>query len=160
MKEIREAQRKWRKAKALAGRKCFEDGNVGMAKKLSDCAMFTGDETLEQMVGMMFSAKGAEFLTRFGFPDIETFRKFIKYEPDRLGVYIDKGEISLRSVKNIFAVGNTIVRAKCDETALYRIIAMHGASVHAEASGYAVVKVEKDAFSNVEVSKNDNAKVL
>ena len=160
MREIKEAQRKWRKAKALAGAKVFEQGNTKMAQRLSECAMFTGDETLEEMIALMFSAQGAEFLTTFGFPDLETFRKFTKYQPERFGVYIDCGEIALRGVKNIFVVGNTIASIKCDQTALYRIILMHGASAEIEASGYSVIKIEKDGVSSYNIKVSDNAKVM
>ena len=160
MKEIREAQKKWRKAKVQAGDYCFEHGKTEMAKKLSECTMFKGYETLEEMISMMFSAKGAEFLTKFNFPDIETFRKFIKYDPERFGVFIDKGEIALSQEKNIFVVGNTIARVKCDQTALYRIIAMHGASVEIEASGYSVIKIEKDGISKININKTEFAKIL
>lgn len=160
MREIKEAQRKWRKAKALAGAKVFEQGNTQMAQRLSECAMFTGDETLEEMIALMFSAQGAEFLTTFGFPDLGTFRKFTKYQPERFGVYIDCGEIALRGVKNVFVVGNSSVTLKCDETELYRIILMHGASVRIEASGYAVLNIEKDGLSKCEINKTEFVKVL
>lgn len=160
MREIKEAQKKWRKAKALAGKTCFEQGNTKMAQRLSECAMFTGNETLEEMVSLMFSAQGSEFLTTFGFPDLDTFRKFIRYQPERFGVFIDKGEIALSQEKNIFVVGNTTARIKCSETALYRIILMHGAAADIEASGYAVIKVERDGLSKCEIHKTEFAKVL
>lgn len=160
MKEIIEAQKEWQKAKAQAERYCLEHGKGELAKKLSICQMFRGDESLEDMVSLMFSAQGSEFLTRFSFPDIATFRKFLKYNPERLGVYIDKGEIALRGEKNIFVVGNTTARIKCDETALYRIILMHGASADIEASGYAVLNIEKDGVSGYKIKVSDNAKVM
>ena len=160
MREIKEAQKKWRKAKALAGKTCFEQGKTKMAQRLSECAMFTGNETLEEMVCLMFSAQGSEFLTTFGFPDLDTFRKFLKYQPERFGVFIDKGEISLSQEKNIFVVGNTTARIKCGETALYRIILMHGAAADIEASGYAVLKIEADSISKYNLKKTDFAKVL
>ena len=115
---------------------------------------------MEEMISLMFSSQGAEFLTTYGFPDIETFRKFKKYNPERFGVYIDCGKISLPGVQRAFLVGNTQADMKCDQTALYRIIAMHGASVEIEASGYAVVKIEKDVNSEVKGSFSGMAKRL
>lgn len=160
MKEIKEAQKKWCKAKALAEKKSFEQGKTQLAQRLSECAMFTGDETFEEMISMMFSARGSEFLTKFRFPDLDTFRKFIKYHPENHGIYIDCGKIALRDVKNIFVVGNTAASVKCEETALYRVILMHGASAVIEASGYSVLKVTKDSISKVEIHITEFAKVL
>lgn len=34
-------------------------------------------------------------MTAYNFPNIATFRRFKKYHPERYGVYIDSGEISL-----------------------------------------------------------------
>ena len=112
------------------------------------------------MISLMFSAQGAEFLTTYGFPDIETFRMFKKYHPERFGVYIDCGKINLLGVQRAFLVGNTQAEIKCDETALYRIILMHGASAEIEASGYSVVKIEKDGVSEVKGSFSGMAKRL
>lgn len=160
MKEIFEAQKKWRNAKVLAGSICLQRGDQEMARKLSECHMFKGTESLSEMIDLMFSAQGSEFLTTFGFPDLATFRKFIKYQPERLGVFIDKGEIALSQEKNIFVVGNTTARIKCSETALYRIMLMHGASAVIEASGYSVVSVKSDDESEVSIIESDNCKIL
>lgn len=160
MKEIKDAQKKWRAAKQQAQASCETAHQYDMARKLGACQMFTGEESMEEMIRLMFSPQGAEFLTTFGFPDLDTFRKFTKYQPERLGVFIDKGEISLSQEKNIFVVGNTTARIKCSETALYRIILMHGASADIEASGYAVLKVEKDGVSSYNINKTEFVKVL
>lgn len=160
MKEIVEAQKKWQKAKDQARRICLERGKSELADRISVCTMFKGTETLEEMISLMFSAQGSEFLTRFGFPSLETFRKFIKYHPEKMGVWIDKGKIALSGEKNIFMVGNTTASIKCDQTALYRIILMHGASAEIEASGYSVIKIEKDGVSDYNIKVSDNAKVM
>ena len=160
MKEIVEAQKKWQKAKDQARRICLERGKSELADRISVCTMFKGTETLEEMISLMFSAQGAEFLTTYGFPDIETFRMFKKYHPERFGVYIDCGKINLSGVQRAFLVGNTQAEIKCDETALYRIILMHGASAEIEASGYSVVKIEKDGVSEVKGSFSGMAKRL
>ena len=160
MKEIVEAQKKWRRAKVLASASCIRQGKRDVAEKLNVCNMFKGTESMEEMIPLMFSAQGAEFLTTYGFPDIETFRMFKKYHPERFGVYIDCGKINLSGVQRAFLVGNTQAEIKCDETALYRIILMHGASAEIEASGYSVVKIEKDGVSEVKGSFSGMAKRL
>ncbi len=161
MKElIAEIQKQWVKHKMLAQKSCEQNADYGTARKLNLCAMFKGNETLEELIALMFSPQGAEFLTTYDFPDIATFRKFKKYHPERLGVYIDCGNIAISEPKKAFMVGNTTAQIKCDKTQSNRIIAMCGASVSVEASGYAVVKIEKDSSSKVTYSSKDHSKIL
>ena len=160
MKEIVEAQKKWQKAKDQARRICLERGKSDLADRISVCTMFKGTESLDDAASLVFSAQGSEFMTRFGFPSLDTFRSFLKFNPEKYGAYIDKGEIALSGEKNIFVVGNTTASIKCDQTALYRIILMHGASAEIEASGYSVVKIERDENSEVKGSFSGMAKRL
>lgn len=160
MKEITEAQKAWEKAKHKAYRDKQEANELEYARKLSECRMFKGTETLEEVTGLMFSPQGTEFLTKFGFPDLATFRKFKKYHPERYGVYIDCGRISLSEARKVFLVGNSSATLDYRETAGSRIILMHGARAVITASGYSVVKIEHDALSNVKYEAGDHAKVL
>ena len=115
---------------------------------------------MEEMINLMFSPQGAEFLTANNFPDIATFRRFKKYHPEQLGVYIDASEISLSDARKIFLVGNTTARLKYAQTQGNRLILMCGATALIEASGYCVLKIEKDDKSNVEVNVSGHAKVM
>ena len=160
MKEIKDAQKKWKVAKDAAQAKYENLYQYEMARKLEACKMFTGEESMEEMINLMFSPQGAEFLTENNFPDIATFRRFKKYHPEQFGVYIDAGEISLSEAKNVFLVGNTTARLKYAQTQGNRLILMCGATARIEASGYCVLKIEKDDKSNVEVNVSGHAKVM
>ena len=160
MKEIKDAQKKWKVAKDAAQAKYEKSYQYEMARKLEACQMFTGEESMEEMINLMFSPQGAEFLTENNFPDIATFRRFKKYHPEEFGVYIDAGEISLSEAKNVFLVGNTTARLKYAQTQGNRLILMCGATARIEASGYCVLKIEKDDKSNVEVNVSGHAKVM
>ena len=116
--------------------------------------------TLEELIGLMFSPRGVEFMTTYNFPDIATFRRFKKYRPERYGVYIDSGKISLSEARKIFLIGDTAAELKYRQTAGNRLFLMCGAKVSVAASGYAVVKVEKDKDSEVSYIVQDNAKIL
>ena len=152
MKElIRRIQREWRAAKDAAQAQCADSGQYEMAAKLEACDMFKGDETLEELIGLMFSPRGVEFMTAYNFPNIATFRRFKKYHPERYGVYIDSGEISLLEARKVFLIGDTTGN---------RLFLMCGAKASVAASGYAVVKVEKDKDSEVSYIVQDNAKIL
>lgn len=160
MKEIKDAQKKWKVAKDAAQAKYEKSYQYEMARKLEACKMFTGEESMEEMINLMFSPQGAEFLTENNFPDIATFRRFKKYHPEQFGVYIDAGEISLSEARRVFLVGNTTARLKYAQTQGNRLILMCGATARIEASGYCVLKIEKDDKSNVEVNISGYAKVM
>lgn len=160
MKElIKKIQKEWQKAKQEAQKMCASSGNMELAQKLADCTMFKGSEDLEQLIKLMFTPQGIEFLTRFNFPDLATFRKFKKYHPERYGVYIDYGKISLIEQRKVFLVGDTSAELSYRETAASRVYLMHGASAAIIAGGYSVIKIEHDASSNVSILKQDNAVV-
>lgn len=157
---IKHIQDEWTAAKKAAQTLCENKGDYSMAFKLEECEMFKGNETLEELIDLMFTPKGIEFMTRYNFPDLATFRKFKKYHPEQFGVYIDFGKISLAEVRRAFLVGNTIATANYRETVGNRLYLMHGATATIVASGYSIVKVEKDDSSKVDCSTNDRAKVL
>lgn len=157
---IKKTQFEWLKAKAEAQHKCESVSNTDMARKLSACTMFKGDENFQSLIDLMFTPQGTEFMTTYGFPDIETFRKYKPFNPEQYGVYIDCGEIELQDPKKAFVVGNTIATIKCSQNAANRIVAMCGASACISASGYSVVKIEKDSTSKVIYTAHDHAKIL
>lgn len=158
MKElIKKIQKEWQKAKDEAQMMCASIGNKELAQKLADCTMFKGTEDLEQLIRLMFTPQGIEFLTKYNFPDLATFRKFKKYHPERYGVYIDCGEISLSEARRVFLVGNSSATLNYWETAGNRVYLMHGARASIVASGYAVIKIEHDAKSNVSYITKDKA---
>lgn len=157
---VRRIQNEWRAAKDAAQARCMERGQYDMAQKLGACKMFRGDESLEELIALMFTSQGVEFLTTNNFPSLDTFRLFKKYHPERFGVFIDCGEISLSEARKVFLIGDTTAELKYRETAGNRAFLMHGAKASVIASGYSVVKVEKDGLSNVSYIVQDNAKIL
>lgn len=156
-KLIRNIQRDWQQAKKAAEEQCASIGNMDLAQKLAGCTMFKGTEDLGQLIKLMFTPQGIEFLTRYNFPDLDTFRKFKPYHPERYGVYIDCGKIELSEARRVFLVGRSSATLKYRETAGNRVYLMHGAQASIIASGYAVIKVEHDKKSNVSYSTSENA---
>lgn len=159
-KLIKAVQTDWAKAKSKAETRCRKVGKTELADKLAACDMFLGIETLPELVRLMFSPQGIEFMTSFNFPSIETFRLFKPYHPEELGVYIDFGNISLTDKRNVFLVGDTTAEVKCHQTAQYHVNLMCGAKATILAFGYSVVKVESDRKSQFAYIANDHAKVL
>lgn len=159
-KLIKQIQEEWQVAKEAAAKQCELNGEYRMAQLLRECKMFRGDETLEELINLMFTPRGIEFLTRFHFPSLNTFRKFLRYKPERFGVYIDAGKIALTDTERAFLVGKTTAYIKYGKTALNRLYMMHGATANITAKGFSVVKVERDATTDIEIKIEDNARLL
>ncbi len=157
---IKKIQAEWKAAKDAAQAQCADSGRYEMAQKLGACDMFKGNESLEELIALMFSPRGIEFLTTYNFPDIGIFRRFKKYHPERFGVYIDCGKISLSEARKVFLIGDTTAEIKYRETAGNRLFLMCGAQASIIVSGYSVVKVEKDKSSRVDYIVQGNARIL
>lgn len=154
---IKSVHADWLKAKSRAQQRCERAGHLEMAAKLAACDMFTGDETLPELIDKMFAPQGIEFMTTFGFPDINTLRRFIPYHPEQYGVFIDAREIVLTDAQRVYVIGNTSARLTYAKTQGNTVVMMHGAHADITAAGYAVVKVERDDKSRVTVTAHDHA---
>lgn len=157
---IKNIRKKWLEAKKEAARRCAAQGNLRLAQRILDCDLFTGNESFEDLIDLIFSPQGIEFLTTFNFPDLATFRKFKKYRPERYGVYIDSGEISLSESRRAFLIGNTTAKIIYRQTAGNRLNLMCGATADVVAEGYSLIRIEKDSSSSVSVDADPHAKIL
>lgn len=157
---IKSVHADWLKAKSRAQQRCERAGHHEMAAKLAACDMFTGSETLPELIDKMFAPQGVEFMTTFGFPDMNTFRRFIPYHPEQYGVFIDAREIALTDVSRVYLIGNTSARLNYATTQGNKVVAMHGAHADITAAGYSVVKVERDKFSTVNTSSTEHAIIM
>ncbi|MCM1166761.1 MAG: hypothetical protein NC401_12215 [Ruminococcus sp.] len=143
--------------KKRAAAMCRRAGNYDVADKIDACDIFSGDETLPELIDKIFTPQGREFMTSFGFPDIETFRRFIPYHPEQYGVFIDASEIAITDVSRVCLIGNTSARLNYAKTQGNTVILMHGANADIIAAGYSVVKVELGAQCRYHADKRDNA---
>lgn len=159
-KLIKSIHADWTAAKAKAEARCRRAGMTELANKLAACDMFLGIETLPELIQLIFSPQGIEFMTSFDFPKIETFRKFKPYRPERFGVYIDCGKISLSEQRKVFLIGDTTAELKYRQTARNHAYLMCGAQATIIASGYSVVKTESDRKSQVAAIVQDHAIIL
>lgn len=157
MENLTPIRTEWRKAKARAEQLCLRAGQEDAARKFRVCTMFHGDETLEELVELLFSPQGIEFISSFNFPTLSIFRQFKKYDTQRLGVFIDAGEITLEEVQRVLLVGNTTATVKYSQTRANNVCALHGATATIEAAGYSVVKVDTDRHSKINTTVKDHA---
>ena len=123
------------------------------------CDTFEG-RTLDKLIEQLFTPQGLEFVMKNAYPDLDTFRKFKKYDTEKLGVYIDCGDITLTDPERVFLIGDTRATLNFTQTRAYKVRLMFGAKATVNASGYSVVSVGKDRMSRVEVNTSDSALIL
>lgn len=162
MKEIKDAFELWLKAKKAAQRECEAAGELALARKFRACRMFSGDEDIEKLTDKMFTPQGIEFLTKRHFPDLETFRWFLPYEPERYGFYIDRGEVEIKDAENVFLVGNTTAHLSYsfDKPHSCKLVMMHGAKAVADVKGWTLLSVYGDGTCDIQIHKLENSIVL
>lgn len=149
----------WQRAKKQASDRC-RVLMPEMAERLDNCAMFTGTENLSELVDLMFSPQGREFMLANQFPGLDIFREYKPLSPESLGVYIDCGKITLTDPGKVFLIGDTTAEIFCRQTANNTVILMHGAKAQIYASGYSVTRVEKDRDSSFKATSSNRARVL
>lgn len=149
----------WQSAKKRASDRCRAI-MPEMAERLDRCTMFTGTETLPELINLMFSPQGREFILANQFPNLETLRQYKALNPESLGVYIDCGKIALTDPGKVFLIGDTTAEIFCSQTANNTVILMHGATASIYASGYSVTRVEKDRDSSFTATKSNRAVIL
>lgn len=132
------------------------------AKAIGACDYFTGKErTLEDIVTLLKSNKGREFCMQNRFPSLATFRLFKPFEPEKLGVYIDRGVVTLHNPKNIVLVGRTTAVISYDSNKeLHKVMVMQGASAVINAAGWSVVRAEGVQGARIVKNVRDNAVIL
>lgn len=126
---------------------------------LGACSLKGEVDSLESAIRMMFTPQGREFCIKTGFPTLDFLRKH-KEELNAIpGVFIDCGYTYISSRHNVLAAGDTALTLMADKpTAIYKPIAMHGATVVINASCYAVV-LAAEIKAGIEVFNDGTAKV-
>ena len=71
-----------------------------------------------------------------------SFRLFKPFNPEKYGVYIDAGIITLRNPEKAVLIGRTNATINCDTLERHEIFLLHGAKAFINASGWAVVSVK------------------
>lgn len=124
------------------------------------CKSFNGG-TLEKLVEQLFTPQGVEFIMKTGYPRLYEFRE-IQKETDLkpFGIYVDSGDIELSENRKVFLIGETMAKLNYRELANNNVYMIYGAKADIHASGYAVVKVEKDFGSTVDSVAEDKAVIL
>lgn len=157
---ITNLHRQWLEAKEHLARRCAGAGLVSMAEKLSACNMFKGNENIDELMDLFLSPQGLEFCIAAGFPDIATVRGFKRYNPERMGIYIDAGEITLTNPGKIVLIGQTVATIKCNTCERHQVTALHGAVAAIHAAGWSVLTTNADRYSNITKHASEHAVIL
>lgn len=157
---IKRLHRQWLTVKNQRQHRCEACHNQEMAERLAACDMFKGTEDMEQLAHLFASPQGIEFCLAANFPNLATLRLFKPFNPDRYGIYIDAGTIELKNPRMAILIGRTNATIECNMCSSHTIVAMHGASATILASGWAVVRTEAGASTNIVCRTSDNAVIL
>ncbi|MCC8117296.1 MAG: hypothetical protein LIP09_00895 [Bacteroidales bacterium] len=130
---------------------------LGACRKIDDC------QTWESLWGLLKSAQGREFCMKQGWPTLEEWRE-IKTEVaglENLGIYIDRGAVSVAGEQFTLLIGETAGDLKFgSNNHIHRAMLMHGAKAKVRLEGWAVAEVAADAQSHADVERTENAILL
>ncbi|TXD47332.1 hypothetical protein [Polaribacter sp. IC073] len=125
--------------------------------KLDTCGLFTGKESLDEVVALLFSPKGIEFCVESGFPSLNDFERADKEFLREKGIYVNEGSIEIKNKETVLVAGNTNAILKYNDTEkAYNVILMHGAKAQIIADNYAVVFVSGEK-ENLTITTSNNA---
>lgn len=150
----------WREVSRDAQSRCKEHKMDKIAKVLADCKLFTGKEEMNELIRLIYSPQGMEFMVKHYFPSMAEWREFRNFDADRYNIFIDAGDIRLLNPHRVILVGNTTATIEYTATEAYQLCVLQGAKAEVSAKGYSVVKIEADASAIVRCDKQEFAKVL
>lgn len=160
-KEITERlHQQWLVAKEQRRQKCEAHNMDKVARKLAACTLFTGKEDIPELARLFTTPQGLEFCLAANFPNLAMFRMFKPFKPEKLGFYIDAGDITLHNPKTAVLIGRTTATVHCNKCQASTIVTMHGATATVLASGWSVVRIETGVSTNVVRRTSDNAIIL
>lgn len=135
----------WLARKDEAARRCDGRRLVNLADAYRRCDMFKGRETLSELARLYKSPRGVEFCLRHHFPALAELRRFKPDRPERFGIYIDAGRITVDEPRDtVLLIGDTEAEVNCAELRNYRVACLHGARATVNANGRAVVRCEAE----------------
>lgn len=127
---------------------------INSAHSKGACQKLDKISDYRSLVWAFFSPQGIEFCEKHNYPGIETFRAIKDYVKNR-GVYVDRGDVSLKGQRHICLVGNTHATIEAQGVkCVHTVILMHGATATIHASNYAVIKIVNISGGKVEVIKD------
>ena len=117
------------------------DAIRAMALQTGACKKINRVQDFPELIKLMFTPQGIEFCQDHNFPSVEVFRKN-RDSLERLGVYVDAGNIALKGKEYVCIVGDTDATIEAAGTKfIHTIILMHGARVKINAKDYAVLNI-------------------
>lgn len=157
---IQRIHSQWLIAKEQRRQRCQASNKTEVANRLAACRLFSGKETLPEVARLFKSPQGIEFCLAANFPTLATLRMFKSSCPEQFGIYIDAGNITLTDPGTVILIGRTSATVHCNQCQNNTIVTMHGAAATVLASGWAVVRTEAGAGTNIVRRSSDNAIIL
>ena len=117
------------------------DAIRAMALQTGACKKINRVHDFPELIKLMFTPRGIEFCQDDNFPSVEVLRKN-RDSLERLGVYVDAGNIALKGKEYVCIVGDTDATIEAAGTKfIHTLILMHGARAKITAKDYAVLNI-------------------
>ncbi len=130
-------------------------------KVIGQCGAMKGTEDFDAICRLFKSAIGVEYCINNHFPNMSTLRLFKPYNPEKNGIYIDAGVITIKNPKKVLLCGRTSATIFCDDLEYrHEIVLMHGAKAVVNASKWAVCSVTQEQGCSVIKNTSDHAIIL
>lgn len=123
---------------------------------LGACAKSETASDWRSLVWLFFSPQGCEFCKEHNYPDLDMFRK-MKGNIECYGVHVEENIKSVNEDKAIISGTAELTYHGVDRS--FKVIIMHGATVHLKVGNYAVVRVE-NMGGKLNIDNDGTAEVL
>ena len=127
-------------------------------KGFNPCELFKGDEDFNRMMEIFTSPQGIEFCLKHNVLNSAVFEAIEGLSLARWGVYVDAGQKRLQNERLAVLIGDCDFDLEYD-TLVHpcKVVLFNGARARVKASGYSVVRVEKQDGCECEVTITDSA---
>lgn len=138
---------------------------ISQFKTGRDCGMVKGDETLQELIGLLLTPKGIEHCTKYNLPTLEVIESIPPEELNshpEVQVILNGGNCTAQPKEALVLIGDTNCHVEVSQLQdkATEIILLHGATLHLTATNYAVVQVTKAEGCEVSFTADETAKVV
>lgn len=118
-----------------------------------ECGLLSMVASVGELCRTLYRPEGLEFCSRNAFPSLELLEELEEHHSSEIkseGAHINRGNIGLiLNPRRLALVGDTEATIHIDsQTAVHKIVLMHGAKAHIHAKGYTVVSVTQVGEGN------------
>lgn len=133
--------------------------------RLRECGLLRMVASAGELCRTLYRPEGLEFCSRHAFPSLPLLEELETHHSTEIraeGVHIQRGNIGLvLNPRRLTLVGETEATIHIDsQTAVHKIVLMHGAKAHIYAKGYTVVSITQIGEGNQLTTATDGTATI